>query len=341
MQKIHPLDVKSGLSCYTCNKTFSKRDLINNHFNTVKHQLECKKLMEEEKAEQRCQNYTKNLMKINNFKVRPYKEREWQIKEKPVRIPIESTDKLSDPRKARKRKIDILKQKLEATSEKIRKLKEGAIAVNASKSKDLSQVTPIFVNLPENCENTSNSKTEDIIQLDVEHIELTTENQEEIPCTVQSPFKGRSTLDLTDLPIHTETNMEKEPQEEIIKTDSTDAIPSKSTDFQPNQVNLPGKTPEMPNYSPETRSSSVQPKQPLPEDTVEIYISATEEDTIDQDLDNFIKEYLNSNIKETRTVNLDNQWIITDTIGTPDFPELLKEDPNFDLLTFITDNLPF
>ena len=51
MQKKHPLDVNSGLTCYTCNKIFSKRDLIENHFKTVKHQLECRRLKKEEQAE--------------------------------------------------------------------------------------------------------------------------------------------------------------------------------------------------------------------------------------------------------------------------------------------------
>ena len=44
----HPSNVKSGLSCFTCNKTFSKRDQIENPYKTVKHQLECRKLLEEE-----------------------------------------------------------------------------------------------------------------------------------------------------------------------------------------------------------------------------------------------------------------------------------------------------
>ena len=42
MQKKHPLDVNSGLTCYTCNKIFSKRDLIENHYKAVKHQIECR-----------------------------------------------------------------------------------------------------------------------------------------------------------------------------------------------------------------------------------------------------------------------------------------------------------
>ena len=51
------------------------------------------------------------------------------------------------------------------------------------------------------------------------------------------------------------------------------------------------------------------------------------------DLKQFIEKYVS---KETRTVFLNNEWIITDSIGNPDFPDLLQEDPNFDLLTFIT-----
>ena len=47
----HPLDAPSGLTCYTCNKNFTQRDLIENHHKTVRHQLECKKLREEEVVE--------------------------------------------------------------------------------------------------------------------------------------------------------------------------------------------------------------------------------------------------------------------------------------------------
>ena len=74
------------------------------------------------------------------------------------------------------------------------------------------------------------------------------------------------------------------------------------------------------------------------EDEVQIHLSASEENLFNTDLDQFIEQYLHT---ETRTVNLNNEWIITDTIGNPDFPQLLQEDPNFDLLTFITEKLPF
>ena len=72
------------------------------------------------------------------------------------------------------------------------------------------------------------------------------------------------------------------------------------------------------------------------EDKVKIHLWASDEKLFDTDLDQFIEQYLPT---ETRTVNLNNEWIITDTIGNPDFPQLLQEDPNFDLLTFITDKI--
>ena len=74
------------------------------------------------------------------------------------------------------------------------------------------------------------------------------------------------------------------------------------------------------------------------EDEVQIHLSASDENLFNTDLDQFIEQYLPT---EIRTVNLNSEWIITDTIGNPDFPQLLQEDPNFDLLTFITEKLPF
>ena len=129
MQKIHPLDLTSGLSCYTCNKTFTKRDLIENHFKTVKHQLECKKLIEEEKREQNCQTYRKLLMKMDNFKTRPISMKTWDLNRKiPLNIPLKSTSKLEDPRLNRRKRQAIL----DPRPEKSRKLN----------SEDLSEKQP-------------------------------------------------------------------------------------------------------------------------------------------------------------------------------------------------------
>ena len=339
MQKIHPLDVTSGLSCYTCNKTFSKRDLIENHFKTVKHQLECKRLKQEEEAEQRCQNYKTNLMKMDNFKVRPQTERNWNLnRTEPVNITLESTSKLPDPRHSRKRKIDFLKEKLEATTFKVQKLKREA---QAAKSQNLMNTANIPEKLDlstENYENSVISQSEDTDEPRIEHTTENTEFQAKIPGTAQSPFQGRSTPKCADSPKIDRTSSEEEIHLEINLDDSIDIIPSKTSDFWSTEEIQQDNCKEMPKFISGTRS--IQSLLTL-EDTVEIHVTATEEDTIDQDLDQFITEYFNSNPIEIRTVKLDNQWTITDSIGTPDFPQLLQEDPNFDLLTFITEKLPF
>ena len=92
--------------------------------------------------------------------------------------------------------------------------------------------------------------------------------------------------------------------------------------------------------SPGTRSTSskVTPTDNL--DEVKIHLSKSEEELFDINLVKFIEKYLKPDT-ETRTVTLNNKWRVTDSIGNPDFPQLLEDDPNFDLLTFITERLPF
>ena len=91
MQKMHPLDVDSGLSCFTCNKTFSKRDLIENHFKTVKHQVECKRLMESDRVDLTTSEYRKRLFQMDNFACRPYRKRKWESDET-LDIPLEKAE---------------------------------------------------------------------------------------------------------------------------------------------------------------------------------------------------------------------------------------------------------
>ena len=101
MNKMHPLDTPSGLTCYTCQKIFTQRDLIENHFKTVKHKLECRKLQKMDLVEmtdvQEEDNYRKRLFKRNNFTVKPYIRRDWNFKET-KEIPLENRFPVTDPR---------------------------------------------------------------------------------------------------------------------------------------------------------------------------------------------------------------------------------------------------
>ena len=106
----HPLDSPSGLTCYTCNKMFTQRDLIENHFKTFKHQLECIKL-------QNLGN-KKILAKRNDFQAKAYQPRTWNS-EATVESPWGSTIHLQDPRKkAPKHSLDMqIEEELEKKTE--------------------------------------------------------------------------------------------------------------------------------------------------------------------------------------------------------------------------------
>ena len=102
VNKIHPLDSPSSLTCYTCNRLFTNRDLIENHYKTVKHQLECKKMraleqVEKTNPEAEIKKYRKNLLKITHFKAPEYRPRRWKSEETKL-IPLESQEMLEDLR---------------------------------------------------------------------------------------------------------------------------------------------------------------------------------------------------------------------------------------------------
>ena len=343
MQKTHPLDLTSGLSCYTCNKTFTKRDLIENHFKTVRHQLECRKLMEEERLEQNCQNYRKSLMKMNNFQPRPYKARSWDFNRKgPLKIPLKSDTDLPDPRLTRRGEkrgtttilLDIPQKKankpdVEAQSENIQNLMNKS---QAEKPKEKPK---------ENSEYSVDFNSEKILEPGKEDQATNTAFFEEKTLAAKSTFEARSTLNCTDLLEIMKTSEDQVKSTANQEPQQIDMIQPKTGEETPKEDNLHQEDTEMPESSPGTRSTLEQLPHEDSSDTVEIFITSKEEDTLDQDLDKFIQEYFENNSFETRTVKLDNEWRITDSIGNPDFPELLKEDPNFDLLTFITEKMPF
>ena len=111
IHKIHPLDLDSDVHCWTCNKPFTKRQLLYHHYETVLHQLNCKKLNEGEIPVEEKNTQEDIIMK------RPYQARlfERRIKQVPYRktdrkylgknpaiILLEATVKLQDLRGAPK-----------------------------------------------------------------------------------------------------------------------------------------------------------------------------------------------------------------------------------------------
>ena len=118
MNRKHPLDVTSGLHCYTCNKPFTKREILYQHYKTVLHQINCKKLKETQ-SEMPTENQDPEKSTDEVHTTKPYRKLLMEksvpiihIKPRPdVRslrkdsaiIPLESTVQQSDPRK----RIDI------------------------------------------------------------------------------------------------------------------------------------------------------------------------------------------------------------------------------------------
>ena len=48
MKRIHPHDMASDVCCWTCNKPFTKRQMLYQHFSTVQHQINCRRFREGE-----------------------------------------------------------------------------------------------------------------------------------------------------------------------------------------------------------------------------------------------------------------------------------------------------
>ena len=186
----------------------------------------------------------------------------------------------------------------------------------------------------ENTSETNNDTAKDISkESESSHLktrELHQENTANQRTNVQEENQGRSTLNST-------TN----PQNGLLNKCITEKPDSNASDVKSTENDERSKIPLNPPNSPPENINiipGIEDNATAFEDEVQIHLSASDENLFNTDLDQFIEQYLPT---ETRTVNLNNEWIITDTIGNPDFPQLLQEDPNFDLLTFITEKLPF
>ena len=120
MNRIPPLDVTSGQHCFTCNKAFTRREVLHQHYQTVRHQINCKKLNNpevEEKSEKPPSNIREAILQCKKpMRKRPYRSQLMEriraerkkiqktpmkyLRTEPAIIPSEYTVTQSDPRKA-------------------------------------------------------------------------------------------------------------------------------------------------------------------------------------------------------------------------------------------------
>ena len=80
----HSLETPSGLECWTCGKQFSKQELIEQHYKTVIHQINCRKLEKEEESEMPPQTI-QNIIKEHQEKREKQRKHSFQcsVQEKP------------------------------------------------------------------------------------------------------------------------------------------------------------------------------------------------------------------------------------------------------------------
>ena len=85
MKRLHPLDMESDACCWTCNRPFTKRQLLYQHFSTVQHQINCKKLQEGEipKIEEKPEEIQPIRRNTGNKGKTAYRRR---LMERPIRI---------------------------------------------------------------------------------------------------------------------------------------------------------------------------------------------------------------------------------------------------------------
>ena len=92
-----------------------------------------------------------------------------------------------------------------------------------------------------------------------------------------------------------------------------------------------------------TTSQRTRLRSTLEQDTVILQVTEEEDQEFPEELNNLINTLypIGNEITETRKVYLNNDWQITDTIGNPDFIGLIENNSNMDLLSFITEKLPY
>ena len=326
IHKKHPLDTSSGLICYTCNKMFTKRDLIENHFKTVKHQIECKRLLEEDRVEMTSSKYRQKLYKMNNFRYRPYQPTRVNFMQTTL-IPLESETDQQDPRRHRQ----IFPQEIEET-------------VQNSHRFILNQPTTRSTVRSTHIENEDFHRESANKDTEIQSIGTASKEKSHIPQEKKTEgqnshrFEDVATLERSK-EIGTKTNL----------TPNSTKGPEHVKKMMDTQIeNINGEknnhlhhTPE--NNRPETKSTTLdQPCETTEEDGIQIHLTE-EEEQIFPEIDNLINRLSNidNEITETRRIYLNNDWQITDTVGNPDFVGLIENNPNIDWLTFISDKLPY
>ena len=283
MKRLHPLDMESDARCWTCNKPFTKRQLLYQHFSTVQHQINCKKLQEgeipeiEEKPEeiQPIERNTGNKGKTayrrrlmeRPIRIYPYVRKPIStLRSSPAIIPLEATMPQADPR----------------TDPKVSFL--DLIEIEAE-IEDTSRSTK---------DTLKEAKTEEELKTEVEEDSQTTKHKDN-PETPQIQKQNTSRSELLQAKSTTPQSNDKD-----MNTAKKDKCKVPDTETRPN----PETTAEIhPGIYPTTRSTTCTAppaSTSSPEETTEIQIHPTQKHSKLSNFEETIVEMFNlpKNIKE-------------------------------------------
>ena len=123
IHRIHKLETPSGLECWTCGKQFTKQNLIDQHYKTVLHQINCKKSQFQQEESEMPPQTIQNIIQEHQEKRENKQKRSFQcipiekpgtsdiqkikrrheipfqyLRTEPAIIPLERTMPQSDPR---------------------------------------------------------------------------------------------------------------------------------------------------------------------------------------------------------------------------------------------------
>ena len=116
----HKIEERSGLDCWTCGKQFTKQEILEQHYQTVLHQINCRKIRDEmsEMPQSIQEIVTTHQEKREKERKRPYRSRLYErpitsstqkrrkrekipvqhLRDEPAIIPLEQTSLQADPR---------------------------------------------------------------------------------------------------------------------------------------------------------------------------------------------------------------------------------------------------
>ena len=80
----HSLEKPSGLECWTCRKQFSQEELLNQHYKTVLHQINCRKVQTEEMSEMPPKTITEIIQEHRECKRKTPQNQRLRLYERPV-----------------------------------------------------------------------------------------------------------------------------------------------------------------------------------------------------------------------------------------------------------------